>query len=672
MGDSSISRIYQFLSNYSKTSDWKKDADRNGDGIIIKAEAYSFLNNNFEWQDGDDKNDIIYKFWKSIDTETTGKVKSGSKINNQNALSDSEMQKFERNVAISEQVDKFMEKIGVPTNKIKDIKGWRDAVKSSMLEKAFEYLAKNPNVSGISNEQLQQFYELSMRPATVKYVADATITEKLGKIKGYASSDDKTLDAIINEYMKTLDGDSSTSIDTLISKIEEIVSAYADTAVNNNQTDKLKEYGYDPEGPLNDLQKAVLGNSITETITQYLSANAGELVNSEDYKDTVNSCVKSYVESYLSGKKASEFVSLKNFDINQFDSSEDYKNLIQAITDAETAKNAEKYKAAFGTIGTGMQQEIDENWRSYTSGTKSTLHTEFGVDANGNIVFEQSETTSAYNSLKQKLKTKLSQLYPEAFSAIQDNFDKILQAAWITTYNSKPSSTSNRTDDFIKEVLNNLKNIMNKLSTNPEYLTIFTAHTAYANSNLTSSLEYYGNNKTYDNDPIWVYRGNCTVNSDGGIEWDSYEDSREYDRTMHDLLNNILNSSTYNKDLDKNFVTNIFRQAQQDAINACRNNIEDCPYGTTSKVDGTYENLSFFTKLGLLHLAPPVADIKNRTASALNLYDDPNAYTSIAATGERDWAGTSREGDRNQITVQSLVELTLYYFDKLLYQALAS
>ena len=46
MGDNSIARIYQFLSDYNQYGDWKADADQsfgNGDGTLIKTEVISAM-----------------------------------------------------------------------------------------------------------------------------------------------------------------------------------------------------------------------------------------------------------------------------------------------------------------------------------------------------------------------------------------------------------------------------------------------------------------------------------------------------------------------------------------------------------------------------------------------------------------------------------------------------
>ena len=144
MSDNSITKIYQFL---SKQFDWKTEADKNKDGTLTRAETYTFLFNNADKWNGEGENtkDLIYKFWSTIDTEVTGKIKEGSKINNKNALSDSEMANFERNVKISQQVDAFMAKVTVP-NVIKNIgkdSEWISEVKDGILEKAFNYVTNN-------------------------------------------------------------------------------------------------------------------------------------------------------------------------------------------------------------------------------------------------------------------------------------------------------------------------------------------------------------------------------------------------------------------------------------------------------------------------------------------------------------------------------------------------
>ena len=41
-----ISRVYAFL---AKQGDWVNEADKNGDGTIIKSEFKNFMEENFEW-----------------------------------------------------------------------------------------------------------------------------------------------------------------------------------------------------------------------------------------------------------------------------------------------------------------------------------------------------------------------------------------------------------------------------------------------------------------------------------------------------------------------------------------------------------------------------------------------------------------------------------------------
>lgn len=41
-----ISRVYAFL---AKQGDWVNEADKNGDGAVIKSEFRDFMEENFEW-----------------------------------------------------------------------------------------------------------------------------------------------------------------------------------------------------------------------------------------------------------------------------------------------------------------------------------------------------------------------------------------------------------------------------------------------------------------------------------------------------------------------------------------------------------------------------------------------------------------------------------------------
>ena len=110
-----ISKVYQFLSTIG---DWKTNADKDGDGIIVKKEMRSFLQENyFENYSGWDgtaptenqKNDIINQFWKSIDTNQVGKV---GRYKNKNALDTTEQETTNTKVQCYEKLNDFVKVCG--------------------------------------------------------------------------------------------------------------------------------------------------------------------------------------------------------------------------------------------------------------------------------------------------------------------------------------------------------------------------------------------------------------------------------------------------------------------------------------------------------------------------------------------------------------------------------
>ncbi len=354
-----------------------------------------------------------------------------------------------------------------------------------------------------------------------------------------------------------------------------------------------------------------------------------------------------------------------------------------AVDDLKVRSMGSDFKAVADAV-----DNLDGKRGEMTAGITS-IHTEFGVDKNGNIVFEQPDTTKVYNKVKETIKRELMSTVPSAMNAIGDtNIDKLIQAAWITAYNSNPSSESHNTVAFIQSVIDSFKSIMTKLGSNPEYMSVYTAHTAYANAILTYNLTYYGRTNDDGGDSVWVYEGSSTVDSEGNVSWDDTTDAGEYNTEMKLLLKNILNTSPYNS-IDPEIITRVFRDAQTKALDACHENTNDCPYGTTSQVDGTYHNTGFGHFIGSVLgksmlgaaigiVAGPfgiaagiVAGAAAGFATAGDFTNNPVSVTSLAAPEHEDWAGTNRKKDHDDITIQALVEMTLYYFDKLLYAELA-
>ena len=328
--------------------------------------------------------------------------------------------------------------------------------------------------------------------------------------------------------------------------------------------------------------------------------------------------------------------------------------LDEKVTEADkAAKEAErkaKYAESFKNLATTLDDIATDNLSAMVNG-QTTIHTEFGVDEKGDIVFEQSSTTEVYNKFKSTLISEFKTRNNAAYESLgstdaerEELLGRLIQSAWIMSYNSFKSSQSNTTSSFLRTTMNNLENILNRLSTNTEYKDLYTGHTAYANSKLTSGLIHYGTTDTIGNDANWNYDGGYKTGSNGSITFVNETDSAEYELVMDELLKRIKKTEPY-KSIDPNVITSVFREAQAKAITNGVEKIPDCPYGTTRQVSYSHSS--------------------NISGSAI-------CQESPIATANVDWSGTSsRSEDINNISPKALVELTLYYFDKLLYAKLA-
>lgn len=305
------------------------------------------------------------------------------------------------------------------------------------------------------------------------------------------------------------------------------------------------------------------------------------------------------------------------------------KTLTQFIDKCEILGVAETLKANQSALTKASEcaEKMQTKNLKYIVGDNASIHTEFGINANGDIEFENSNTKEVYQRL---CTTICNQLQAEGVlnklggTAI---ISKLVQTAWLTTYNAYNSSQSNPAANFVTTVLENFEKMMNKLKTNPEYLEIFTMHTSYADDTLTEDLIHYDTRTTAGGDEKINYYGNPTTDSNGVVHLANSTDDPDYQMTMKALLINL--KEKYNM-VDATTITNVFRDAQKKAIEALQKGAYDCPYGTGSN-NGRVEDFN------------------------------------------KNWSGyNNRKKDKGIIDMDQLVQMTLYYFDKLLNAKLIS
>ncbi len=293
--------------------------------------------------------------------------------------------------------------------------------------------------------------------------------------------------------------------------------------------------------------------------------------------------------------------------------------------------DAEKIKEGAKAIKNWVNDVADDavaNCKSEIGmGNDGSIHTEFGMNSSGNIVFQDANTTKVYDTIFNKLKTKISRFASDGLQKLggETALKQLLQSAWITTYNDFNSSQSNNLASFVNKVMSNLDKMLEKLQTQPELLNIFTKRSSYADNSVTKDVKHYNTKTTYGNDETINYKGNVTTYADGTVHISNDDDDDDYQTTMAGVLKNLI---TKYSSIDEKTITSVFRNAQKQALTALQNSTYDCPYGTGNnggRVEDSQKNW-----------------------------------------GDKD----NRKDDKSYIDMDQLVQMTLYYFDKLLMKEL--
>lgn len=328
---SKIARVYQFLSDYGEQ--WKDAADQCGyaDGVVTKAEFRAFmLGSDFEWANEDSdsaKRDLINQFWNTIDTKRSGRV-AGSSKSNLDALDKDEVNKMQEKIEIYDAAIAFAATLELPEGAtVNDYSAWVKKVKESILSRVEKFIK-----DGGKLENLQEFLEAQGQEAVVITTADMIaqdlIKEKVGNIPNYGGyNTDGSLKTIIDRYIASLKQNPDVSGAEISETITRLVNAYVSTLdgmPSESDIELLGQYGYkiNEKSGLNDLQKAVLSNSLTEKLAKI---KVGD--DYDKYPELFDKAIEEFINSLLSDTKMADFAAVKNYGIPEFEASEAYKNL---------------------------------------------------------------------------------------------------------------------------------------------------------------------------------------------------------------------------------------------------------------------------------------------------------------------------------------------------------
>ena len=309
MTEINTQKFYQFLAGFQKDGgSWTDVADGehgNSDGYVIKSEFRSFLN--AEWngnENGELTNDIINKFWKAIDTNTSSNKISGTKLKNLNALDKNEVENLDKRLEVYVQFDEFVaNEVNIPTVLTSTGSQWKSDVVDQLSAFVEEFI--KGGCSGDLESILTEALPGIANKCTAQYCAvEYQDSIKNGVLKDYPDykvADDKTLQELINSYIATIDPETDSGM--IKEDIMTIVNAYLSTAgLGDSDVSELDAYGLSLKDGLNDLQIVV----ITQTIKNDL---ANEAKKYDGYKEQFNAAVQKFIDAKI--KEGGTFEELK-------------------------------------------------------------------------------------------------------------------------------------------------------------------------------------------------------------------------------------------------------------------------------------------------------------------------------------------------------------------------
>lgn len=380
-----FTKVYQFLSSYNQNGKtWVDTADKNEDGIIIKAEFTEFVNENYKNWSGNESGetlsaDIINNFWKKIDTTVSGKV-AGSSKSNRNALDKNEQanldKKLEAYVALN---DFIKENVNIPSVLTTTGAQWKAAVSdelSAILEKN-----ASKGADALVEIWTEKLPEIENKQTALFCATEYQNTLVNGLLKDYPDykvADDSTLNKLIDAYLKTINGDSDPS--TIKSDIQEIMKTYLATAgLGEGGSYDLSALGYEMKDgdKLNGIQEAVVKASIKKNL-EGIKTDA----NYEKYKEYYDKAIEEFINAEVGKATVGTFDAVKGTGLEAFKESKAYKNIQNRVTfdtlfnNSEVADTNKLYKALETEFGKIIAERIVKNSRymdTYTSITTAAL-----------------------------------------------------------------------------------------------------------------------------------------------------------------------------------------------------------------------------------------------------------------------------------------------------------
>lgn len=464
--------IWKFLGNLNG-GDFVKHIDStenggNGDGVLTQNEFVKFLETEGNWTGtGVLTRDLIGSFFNKMDTDRTGgkdiNAGNGKKLNSAGALDKDEVEAAIKKIEIYEELTNFTSNIVIP-DILTNGQQWKADYLKELNKLAETYI--NSNIKDYADGALTEYLDKEA-PAiynrlTAEYFAadyQNNLTKSvLKEYPEYKIADDATLKELIDKYITGISTASSegTTITQLESSdikegIKNIIDNYLRTAgIGGDQIvyDSTATEGEEANGgeSLNDLQKAVLKQTVTNSIKDSLANDADY----KKYKELYNEAIDTFVAENLVGAERKEFTELLDTIVNDWEGSEAKKlcdakinidKRFKSIIDSEGQTN-DFYDALVQEFGSSIADIIANDGR-YIKAYQKILKDVIDKVTSGELdIGDGEDFTAVDNYVIEQIKANLGDFFPNGYGDVEIEdlntmYDKRAEAATAETDDDK-------------------------------------------------------------------------------------------------------------------------------------------------------------------------------------------------------------------------------------------
>ena len=339
MSSTGINSIYLFI---AQNPNWQQEMDINGDGKIIQAECRYYLKENAgmiqlekdsQGKEVETLNDVINRFWKSINSNTKGSSVA--------TLDEKEITKLNQRLEYYENFEEFFKTVtaefgGTDYNFIGgDYRTkWIESVKASLLNSLEGFISKGGKPEDVAKflngEMDDNYYDDPTRKNLKQLAMNMTTANAYARIcldqnEAMRGHEFKDLESKIDYYIQTL-GD-NVSVSEIKSAVEKIVDDYVATSFSSWQCpDEEKDL------PLNEIQAYTLKKHLTEIMEEIKKKPEYK-----EYQELYDSAIAEFIENTIKKANRGNYVELLKMTYSEAEQSAEFSEVLEKIEEAKAA-----------------------------------------------------------------------------------------------------------------------------------------------------------------------------------------------------------------------------------------------------------------------------------------------------------------------------------------------